>query len=104
MDLRSMLFEISYMLALVDQFLDKITMYRLVLYYLIALLVIAAGFATFGILPFSPVTLAVSTFFLVIVAWISNKIFAYVFQAPTNLESVYITALILALIISPLQN
>src|SRR6185436_4607498 len=33
--------------------------------------------------------------------WISNLVFSRVFEAPTNRESVYITALILALILDP---
>ena len=79
-------------------------MYRLVLYYLIVLLVLAGVFGFFGYLPYHPMALLFSTVFILVVCWILNKFFAYMFDAPTNVESVYITALILALIISPIQG
>ncbi len=89
------------MLNFVDQILDRITMYRLMLYFLIGLIVIAVAYSFFGILPFSPFAIIFSVFFLILICWISNKIFATVFEVPTNVESVYITSLILALIITP---
>ncbi len=88
----------------IDSFLNQITMYRLLLYYLIVLVVMAVGFSFLNILPFDPVMLVISTLFLVAVCWVTNTIFAKTFGAPTNIESVYISALILALIISPLKS
>lgn len=85
----------------VDNFLNKITMYRLVLYYLVALLVAAMLFGLFGILPYSPADIAFSTFLILAGCWVSNTIFAKTFRAIPNVESVYITGFILALIISP---
>lgn len=87
--------------AFIDTFLNKITMYRLVLYYLIALLIIAAFFGFFGWLPINPANLAFSTLLILGVSWITNRAFAKSFGAAANVESVYISALILALIISP---
>jgi ferredoxin-NADP reductase/Na+-translocating ferredoxin:NAD+ oxidoreductase RnfD subunit len=89
------------MLSLIDRLLNKITMYRLVLYYLIALIGIAAVFGYFGILPYSPLALGFSTAVLLAVSLITNELFARTFRAQPNVESVYITALILALIITP---
>jgi ferredoxin-NADP reductase len=86
---------------LIDRFLNNITMYRLVMYYLIILLAIAAIFGAFGILPYNPVAIVFSALFLVIVAWVVNGICAKIMSVPANSESVYITALILALIITP---
>lgn len=88
----------------IDNFLDKITMYRLVLYYLIILLSVALIYSVFGILPFTPISLIFSTTLLLVVCWITNKIFTHAYNAPANVESVYITALILALIISPANS
>jgi ferredoxin-NADP reductase len=79
-------------------------MYRLILYYLIGLLAVAVIFSYFGKIPFQPLALAFSTLFILVICWILNKFLAYMFDAPTNVESVYITALILALIVSPLQG
>ena len=76
-------------------------MYRLVMYYLIVLLAIAAIFGAFGILPYNPIAIIFSTLFLVVVAWAANGICAKLMNAQPNSESVYITALILALIITP---
>jgi ferredoxin-NADP reductase/Na+-translocating ferredoxin:NAD+ oxidoreductase RnfD subunit len=86
---------------IIDRFLNNITMYRLVMYYLIVLLAIAAVFGAFGILPYNPIAIIFSTLFLVIVAWVVNGICASLMKVPANSESVYITALILALIITP---
>src|SRR5689334_4460128 len=89
------------MIHLIDKLLNRTTMYRLVLYYLIFLVVAAAALAAFGFLPIQPVDLLVTAAVLVFVCWIANSVFAKVFKAPANTESLYITAFILALIITP---
>ncbi len=88
----------------IDYFLNRITMYRLVLYVLIALLIIAGIFGYFDLLPYKPMDILFSSVFLMVTCWLLNKFFAFMFDVPTNIESVYITALILALIISPIQG
>lgn len=85
----------------IDGVLNKITMYRLVLYYLIFLLLSASALSAFGILPFTPLALLFSTFVLLATCLAVNVLFARVFNVQTNVESAYITALILALIIDP---
>src|SRR5262245_9052085 len=92
------------MMTKVDYLLDHITMYRLVLYVLLGLLGFAAILAFFHLLPFSPLALLGSTIFLVLVCWGINRILALIFEVPANIESVYITALILALIVDPIQS
>lgn len=89
------------MLNIIDRFLDRITMYRLILYYLIILVFTALILSFFGFLSFSPLTFLFSTIFILSVCYVSNTIFSYVYKAPTNIESLYITGLILALIITP---
>lgn len=81
----------------IDNIIDKITTYRLVLYFLIALL-------PFGFFLQNPVQFGVSLVFLVVVSYLANRLFAKVFNAPTNVESVYISALILILILNPIQD
>lgn len=88
----------------IDNILDKITMYRLVLYYLLFLLFVACIYCFLGILSFNPILIIISVGFITTVCWITNKIFARSFNAPTNVESVYISALILALILSPIKS
>jgi glycine betaine catabolism B len=85
----------------IDNFLYQITIYRLVLYVLVALSLIAVILSGFHLLPFSPVAFLFSLSFILLISKVSNDIFARYFLAPTNVESVYITALILSLIISP---
>ncbi len=92
------------MMARIDYMLDRVTMYRLVLYVLAGLLSMAAILAYMKLLPFSPVSLLLSTVFLLLMCWAMNTVFAYVFKVPTNFESASITALILALIIDPAQS
>ncbi len=92
------------MIKFVDDFLNRITMYRLVLYYLVVLLAAAFVFGFFGILPYDPTALAFSITLITGICWVANWIFARVFNAATNVESVYITALILALIITPVMS
>lgn len=93
-----MLFQI---LNIIDNFLNKITMYKLVLYYLILLLAAATVLGFLGILSVNPLYLIISTLFLVGVCYAVNIVFATVFKVQTNVESTHISALILALIISP---
>lgn len=92
------------MLKTIDDFLNNITMYRLVLYYLIFLIALAIVFSVFGILPYNPVSLTFTVLFFIGVSWLTNTIFAKVWNVPTNIESVYISALILALIITPFKT
>ncbi len=88
----------------IDSFLNQITMYRLVLNVLIFFSGIAVVLASFNLLPFSPVALLFSIGFILLVCKISNDVFAKVFHAPTNVESVYITSLILGLIVTPVSS
>lgn len=85
----------------IDKVLNLITMYRLVLYYLIGLIFLALFLSLFGFLAFSPTELFLSTIFIVTICWVFNRVFAKIFNTITNLESIYISALILALIITP---
>lgn len=88
----------------IDYYLDRITMYRLVLYYLIALLGTALIGSLLGYIPYSPISLTESITVLLVVGWVTNTVFAKVFGAPTNFESVYISAFILALVVSPMRS
>jgi ferredoxin-NADP reductase/Na+-translocating ferredoxin:NAD+ oxidoreductase RnfD subunit len=91
-------------LTFIDNYLNKITMYRLTWYCLLILLVVAFFLSTIGLLPYHPFNLAVSALILFLVCNGANYVFAYVYKAPSNIESVYITAFILALIIAPVTT
>jgi len=79
-------------------------MYRLVLYYLIFLLGATVLFSAAGLLAYDVFALLASIGFLLGVCWITNHLFSWTFGVPANVESVYISALILALIITPIQS
>ena len=89
------------MLKPVDAFLNRTTMYRVTLYVLLGLWVVALGLSAAGQLPFGPVALAASLALILAVCVLVNALFAWAFKVPANAESTYITALILALIIDP---
>ncbi len=79
-------------------------MYRLVFYELFFLLFVAGVLGYFGMLPYNPLALAFSVAFIFAICWLVNKIFAQMFNVPSNPESVWITAFILALIIMPTSS
>ncbi|MFA6453692.1 MAG: oxidoreductase [Microgenomates group bacterium] len=87
-----------------DNFLDKTTMYRLVIYCLLALSAITLIGSLFGMVAYSPISLIFTLLFLLIISWATNNLFLSVFKIHSNLESVYVTALILFLIIPPADN
>ena len=89
------------MLKVIDDFLNKTTMYKVVLYYLMILWVTALILSFFGILPYTPISMAISLIILFLASWATNNIFSYVFEVPANIESIYISVFILALIITP---
>ncbi len=78
-------------------------MYRLVLYCLVFFLFGAFALSFFGLLPYTPAALMFSAVIIMGVSWVTNIVFARVFDAPANVESIYITALILVFLITPPQ-
>ena len=89
------------MFKIIDSFIDKITMYKLIMYYLVALILVAIGLSVFKDLQYNPYYIAISALILVTASWTINKMFANFFSAPTNSESSIISGLILTLIVAP---
>jgi ferredoxin-NADP reductase/Na+-translocating ferredoxin:NAD+ oxidoreductase RnfD subunit len=85
----------------IDLFIDRITMYRLLMYYLFVLLGAALFFSAIGSLSYTPFAIVFSASLLVAVCYTVNWILAKLLRAPTNWESSILTALILSLIITP---
>ncbi|TJX65194.1 MAG: hypothetical protein E5W21_10800, partial [Mesorhizobium sp.] len=92
------------MIKTIDRVLDHLTMYRLVLYYLMALVGAAFVLSLVKLVPHDPIALAFTAALALAACWVANKVFAHVFAVPANNESVYITALILALILDPVAT
>ncbi|MEI7451874.1 MAG: RnfABCDGE type electron transport complex subunit D [Candidatus Falkowbacteria bacterium] len=85
----------------IDYYLNRVTMYRLLIYSLSFFLLVAIGLSFFKLFPYKPLDIIMSAGFIMALCFIVNGVFAYAFEAPSNDESVVITALILALIITP---
>lgn len=88
----------------IDQQLGKITMYRLVLYGLLALVGMALLLMLTGNIGFSPLNFIVSTVVITATAYGSNHLFAWLFGVKPHTESALITGLILALLFIPPVN
>jgi Na+-transporting NADH:ubiquinone oxidoreductase subunit NqrB len=78
------------MIRTLDRLLDHITIYRLVLYHLIGLFGAALVLGFFKAVPHDPVALAFSMLLILAACWVTNRLFAAVFEAPANVESIYI--------------
>lgn len=85
----------------IDKFLNAITMYRLLLYGLAILALLGIGFSLTDVLSMSPVGLIISLALLLASCWGTNELFSRLFKIPANIESSYITAFILFLIMPP---
>lgn len=88
-------------LSSIDNALNRVTMYRLALYELVALVLAAMGLSFVGGVSSAPLLIAGSAVFFVVLSLAAEFVFARVFDSPVNPESAYITGLILALIIAP---
>lgn len=82
--------------------LRRISVFRLMLYYLLGLWVVSGAFMLTGLLPYRAADFVFSTLLILAVCWMVNEAFARAFGARSSLESVLITGLILALIITPM--
>jgi len=91
------------MTKIIDRFLNRFTMYRLTLYYLIALLGLGLILSFIGSVPGGPLALVLSAAILVLVCHFANLVLARLWRVRSNPESSLITALILALISSPVS-
>lgn len=89
------------MLKYIDNFLNSITMYKLVVYGLLGISFISILFGFVGLLSFSGLNMLVSLFVFCAISYSANALFSKIFNAPTNSESWLITALILFLIVQP---
>jgi len=85
----------------IDKRLNNITMYRLVLWGLLFIAGVAICLSWFGFLTYGTLSLLVSLIVLLGVCFSFNLFLGWLFQAPLNIESSVITALILFLIMLP---
>lgn len=91
------------MIRAIDSLLNRFTMYRLLVYYLSALLGLGFILSVFHALPVQPDAILSTTAIYLIVCAVTNWIFARALKIEVNFESTVITALILALISGPVS-
>ncbi|MBX4190510.1 RnfABCDGE type electron transport complex subunit D [Candidatus Saccharibacteria bacterium] len=87
--------------SVVDNINDRLTSYRLMLYFLLALVGWAIVGSFFDKVPYDWHQILVSTVWLVVICWGANKLISKFLDIPANKESDLITGLILALILAP---
>jgi ferredoxin-NADP reductase len=91
------------MMRIVDRFLNRFTMYRLILYYLSAVVGLGFLLSFFGVLPADPAAIASTTAILLVVCFLSNWAMSRLWKLRVSPDSSLITALILALIFTPVS-
>lgn len=92
------------LLHIVDDWLNGITMYALLLYGLGLLLAIALLFAATGVLSLSIVGLIASSAVILSVGFIVSQVLARLYRAVPNFESSLITCLILIFLLPPVTT
>lgn len=85
-------------MRIIDKFLNSITMYRLTLYYVIGLVLVATILSILHILSYNPLDIIIDAGVATLVGFVANHLFAKLFHAVTNVESVFITTFIILLI------
>lgn len=91
-------------MKLLDKFINDITMYRLVLFSLIAIIV-AAFISSFTVgLGFTPLSLISSLATILLVSFLADFVLVRLFKSAPSIESWIITALILFLILKPASS
>ncbi len=88
----------------IDNFLNDFTMYRVILYGLVIMVFVSVVLGIFGALPFDGFDLLLSSLILTVTCYVTNHIFARLFKAVVNVESSFITALLLFFIMPPMNG
>lgn len=89
------------MIKFIDNTINSITMYRLVLYVLIIITFFAIISGFLGLVPYSGLSQIYSISLLIIVCYLSNLFLSKIFRAHANVESWLITSLILYCLFMP---
>lgn len=87
-----------------NKFLDNLTIYRSVLYYLLSILFLALILSFLGYLTFSPFDLVFSFLSFSLSAYLVNQVLSQIFKVSANPESQFITAAILTLVFDPFET
>src|SRR3989344_4649533 len=88
-------------MQLVSNFLNKITMYRLMLYFLSTLVLLSASLGLLGVMPYNPLAIISQTILFLFFCFYINLGIARLLKIKPNTESSVITGLILSLLMGP---
>lgn len=88
-------------MKIIDRLLNNTTMYRVVIYGLLAITINTFISSLAGAITYSAIELAISLAILLASALVGHIFFKELFRAPANIESTIITALILFLLLEP---
>lgn len=88
-------------LTKIDQLLNRITMYRLVVYGLTWLICVAMLLSLIGALSYSLSWLLISLMAVSLGCWAGNQVLSRIYMVPSGHESSIITALILFFVLKP---
>ncbi len=89
------------LMVAIDDFVNTLTMYRLLTWGLAGLVAISWIFSLSGILPYGPIRPIAGISLLVAVCYVSNLLLAKFYKSAANSESAIITALLLFFIFQP---
>ena len=89
------------MRRILDSFLNRFSMYTVVSISLIVLFVVTIVLSLLGEIAYSPWQLAASTIVLLGATYTASAVFGWVFKAPIQAESSFITGMILTFIMTP---
>jgi glycine betaine catabolism B len=92
------------MIPVVDKLLNKLTMYKVVLFGLLFLTVVSLFLSYLNIIFYEPLSLIFTLVILLSFSFFSNILIAKVLKVVPNTESSIITALILFFILIPIEN
>jgi len=92
------------MFSYIDRKLNGITMYRLAMYYLVAILMYIVLLGNMGYIKYDSFYIVFSVFYITVLIVVFDIFLSKIFKATLNIESSYITALILSFIITPPQS
>jgi ferredoxin-NADP reductase len=92
------------MFGYIDRKLNGITMYRMAMYYLVAILMYVVVLGNMGYIKYDSFYIVFSVFYITLLTVIFDIFLSKIYKAALNTESSYITALILSFIITPPQS
>ncbi len=91
-------------LKIIDYVLDRLSMYRVVIYTLFIIIVYALILSIFGVIRYDSMSIIFSTAIILAASTTTHYLFKLYFGAPANYESALITALLLICIARPVSD